>query len=242
MSLSFSYIRANSSDKFAQQILPLQSLVHVNLFSVICLLFNSLLTQTIPTRQTLLSLTLISRNALAMTKSYISHTENASPISLQMSVWLCRTFLLQASISCEKNSSDEQITLHAWCWSWHLVTKENYLHKLNVLHAFIVRRDAFGCQILHRCKAQDDVTRHYFNSQTQIICLSTSEPFLVFQTQIQIVAFTPNLLPVKHQIWTAMVHPDTLHTSWHYRINNVHGWDFRRFAHMWHSRPAQNQQ
>lgn len=101
------------------------SLFHVDLFSVICLLSNSLLTQTIPIRQTLLSLTLIRRNALAMAKVYISYIENASPISLQMSVWLCRTFLLQASVSCEKNSSEEQITLYAWYWS--LVTKEKYL-------------------------------------------------------------------------------------------------------------------
>lgn len=102
------------------------SLFHVNLFSAICLLTNSLFTQIIPTRQTLLSLTLIRRNALAIAKLYISYMESASPISLQMSVWLCRTPLLQASISCE-NPSEEQIALYAWYWSWHLVTKDNYL-------------------------------------------------------------------------------------------------------------------
>lgn len=29
--------------------------------------------------------------------------------------------------------------------------------------------------------AKDDVTRNYFNSQTQIVCLSTTEPFLEFK-------------------------------------------------------------
>lgn len=105
--------------------LCLSHFVHADLFSMICLLSNSLLTQTSPARQTFAFPDLISRNSLAMTKPSISHAGNTSPISLQLPLHLCRSFPLQASISCNKNSDEEQITLHAWCWFWHLVTKES---------------------------------------------------------------------------------------------------------------------
>lgn len=60
--------------------------------------------------------------------------------------------------------------------------------------------------------------------------------FSGIQMPICIVAFTANLLLIKHQLWTALVHPDVLHPSWHYRISHAHGWDFRTFTHMWHSK------
>lgn len=120
------FLHQSKQFEFAQQFLP------PHFSTLTCFLWFACCPTPCSHRQflqdRLLSLTLIRRNALAMAKLYISHTENAFPISLQISVWLCRTFLLQASISCEKNSSEEQIILHAWCWSWHLVANENYLH------------------------------------------------------------------------------------------------------------------